>query len=195
MFIHDVNQLGYKIKYIQEIKALPDMDIKRIAPIIIKYDMKFLDLMTNNEMILLIGRKCMNLYSDYLLTEFCKPNIYYKENVFNFSRRWALSNTIIAIKDKSKIREYICIIENEKLSKDSIFFIIQLSKWKVDDFIIPLKRLLTNESYEVRVAAVDGLCRYHDIELLDDILSLSNDANQYVRRAVKSAEKKLSKLK
>ena len=189
MFLNEVNDKGFDFSYIQEIKNVTNETLIKIAPVIMSYDMHFSDLLVNNELVLLLGRKGMNTFLDYLLDEFKKPNIYYKEKVFNFSRRWALSNAIIGIKEKKYFSRYIDIIDDENTCEDSILLIIQLSKWKIEEFIPILIKFLSNPSYEIRVAAVDGLCRYKHAELMEYILQLSNDEDEHVRRAVIQAKK------
>lgn len=191
MIIRDINAIGFNIEFIQEIKFLSKKELHIITPIIIKYDNMFLDVKTNNELILLLGRKGCCYFTNYLIAEFNKPNIYYKEGVFNYSRRWAISNAIIKIKDKTKIQEYINLVKNNLNSEDIILLIILISKWKVNEFIPLLVKLLESNSYEIRVASVDALVRYNKVELWNHIKLLENDENTYVQKSVLNAKKKL----
>lgn len=202
--LHDINKMGCHVLFLSSINSLEDDEIKKITPILIGYVGRFEDLSSNFALILNIGRKSNYQATDFLIEEFKKPNLYekkitddmtdYEKSVaWNTSRRWAVSNALLQIKDKSRLDDYIEFTKNLNMQKDCFLIVDLISHFKCQKSYDCLIDLLTNKDFKLQAAALNGLRFFYKYDGIEDYVSLFLDSEHDVLR--KYAKKIMKKLR
>ena len=188
--IEEVNSKGYYIEYLFQLSWMDKDDFEFINPIIMKYSLQFENKRKKYGLINYLGVKGNTYVSDFLLEQFRKQNDYIENLDWNFSRRGMCSSALLVIKDKSKIDEYIEIIENENTRQDSHFFVLLLGELKVEKSIPLLIELLSEDNIYLQSAAIQSLTKFRkkiDLNpIITPFLSSDNDAIRgYAKKALK----------
>lgn len=203
--IHGINKMGCHILFLFRINSLEDDEIKKITPILIGYVGRFEHLSSNFARILNIGRKGNYQATGFLIEEFKKPNIYekkitddmtdYEKSVaWSTSRRWAVSNALLQIKDKSRLDDYIEFTKNADMRQDCFLIADLISHFKCQKSYDCLIDLLTDKDYKLQAAALNGLrffYRYDGIgEHVSPFLDSEHDVlREYAKKIMKKIEK------
>lgn len=191
--LHDINKMGCHILFSYRIDSLEDDEIKKITPILIGYVGRFEHLSSNFALILNIGRKGNYQATNFLIEEFKKPNIYekkitddmtdYEKSVaWNTSRRWAVSNALLQIKDKSRLDDYIEFTKNIDMRQDCFLIADLIGHFKCQKSYDCLIDLLTDEDYELQAAALNGLRFFYKYDGIEEHVSPFLDSEHDVLR-------------
>lgn len=188
--IEEVNSKGYFIEYLFQLSWMDEDDFEFINPIIMKYSLQFENKREKYGLINYLGVKGNIHATDFLLEQFRNSNDYIDKLDWNFSRRGMCSSALLVIKDKSKIDEYIEIIENENTRQDSHFFVLLLGELKVEKSIPLLIELLSEDNIYLQSAAIQSLTKFKkkiDLNpIITPFLSSDNDAIRgYAKKALK----------
>ena len=188
--IEEVNSKEYFIQYLFQLSWMDKDDFEFINPIIMKYSLQFERKNTKYGLFGYLGVKGNTDATDFLLVQFRKSNDYIDNLDWNFSRRGVCSSALLVIKDKSKIDEYIEIIESENTRQDSHFFILLLGELKVEKSIPLLIELLSEDNIHLQSAAIQSLTKNKkkiDLNpIIAPFLSSDNDAIRgYAKKALK----------
>ncbi|MCM1499473.1 MAG: hypothetical protein NC124_13480 [Clostridium sp.] len=176
--IHEINKAGCHVLFMYRIDSLETDEIIRITPILINYIDHFERLSTNFSIIINLGRQGNYQATDLLIKEFKKPNIYKKEITdemtdhqksvaWNTSRRWAVSNALLQIRDKSRLDDYIEFAYNSDTRKDCLIIADLVGKFKCQKSYDCLIDLLSDEDYKLQssaLGALKGFYKYDGIE-------------------------------
>lgn len=203
--LHDMNKMGCHIIFSYRIDSLEDDEIKKITPLLIGYVGRFEHLSSNFALILNIGRKGNYQATDFLIEEFKKPNIYkkkitddmtdYEKSVaWNTSRRWAVSNALLQIKDKSRLDDYIEFTKNVDMRRDCFLIADLISRFKCQKSYDCLIDLLTDGDYKLQAAALNGLRFFYKYDGIEDYVSPFLDSEhdvlrEYAKKIMKKIEK------
>lgn len=187
--IEEVNSKGYHIQYLFQLSWMDKDDFELINPVIMKYSLQFENKRTRYGLFSYLGVNGNTDGVDFLLEQFRKPNDYNENLDWNFSRRGVCSAALFVIKDKSKIDEYIEIIENENTRQDSYFFILLLGELKFVKAISLLVELLNEDNSNLQSAAIQSLTKFkRKIDLnpiISPFLSSDNDIiSEYAKKAL-----------
>ena len=188
--IDEVNSKGYYIQYLFQLRWMEKEDFEIINDIILKYSLQFERKRTKYSLLWYLGVRGNYGATDFLLEQFRKPNDYEENMGWNFSRRGMCSSALLEIRDKSKIDEYIEIIENEDTRQDSFFFILMLGKLKVEKAIPLFVELLKEDNTDLQSAAIKSLAKFKNKIDLNPIMApfLLSD-NKVIRDNAKKALK------
>lgn len=203
--LHDMNKMGCHILFLFRINSLEDDEIKKITPLLIGYVGRFEHLSSNFARILNIGRKGNYQATDFLIEEFKKPNIYekkitddmtdYEKSVaWNTSRRWAVSNALLQIKDKSRLDDYIEFTKNADMRQDCFLIADLISHFKCQKSYDCLTDLLTDGDYKLQAAALNGLSFFYKYDGIEEqvrpFLDSEHDVlREYAKKIMKKIEK------
>lgn len=195
--IDEVNQAGYSIQFLFQLSFMDIEDAKVLTPIIKKYIGMFDRKVINNSLIADLGVKGNTDLTDFMIEQFRKPNDCGPDTIgWNGSRRWAASNALLQFRDKSRLDEYIEIVENEDTCDDSCLIIKLIGKIKTEKSLRCLIRLLKSPNYQIQAWAIDALGGFGKYEEVEDlILSFLEDGHDLVREKAKSSIKKIRKTK
>lgn len=203
--LHDMNKMGCHIIFSYRIDSLEVDEVKKITPILMGYVGRFEDLSSNFALILNIGRKGNYQATDFLIEEFKKPNIYKKEITddmtdyeksvaWSTSRRWAVSNALLQIRDKSRLDDYIAFTKNVDMRQDCFLIAELISHFKCQKSYDCLIDLLTDGDYKLQAAALNGLRFFYKYDGIEDYVSpfLDSEYNvlrEYAKKIMKKIEK------
>lgn len=146
-FLKEVNSFGYNALKLSDIAFIDRNDII-LVPVIEKYILLFEDKRIKNELFSYLGFKGNTISYKFLLDEFKKPNDDWDRNnpiSWNFTRRCALSNSIVKTANKSNISEVIDLVNNPNTHNDTKFIIEYLGKSK-DEKVYELLLTLLNDN-------------------------------------------------
>lgn len=160
-----INEKGYYIQFLFQLSGMDRKDAKVLSPIIEKYIGMFERKEINNSLIVDLGVKGNNISTDFLIKEFRKPNDYESGlGDWNKSRRWAASNALLQIQDKSKLDEYIEIVENDDTCNDSYYIIMLLGKIKNKKSLQCLIGLLKSSNSTLQAEVIEALGNYGEYD-------------------------------
>lgn len=188
--IEEVNSAGYYIQYLFELSWMEEEDFEIIDKVVMKYVLQFERWQTRNGLMRYLAKKGNYYVSDFLLEQFRKENDCVEGRDWNFTIRGVCSSALEVIKDKSKIDEYIAIVENESTRQDSFFIILLLGELKVEKSIPLLIRLLGEDDFVLQSAAIQALTKFKkkiDLNpIITPFLESDNDAVRgYAKKALK----------
>ncbi len=196
--IAEINANGYYVQYWTQLKFADKDDIE-IMPIIKKYINKMEDRDLKNLLYDVLGKSKSPLYTDFLLDEFRKPNIpnahYESDDLsWNFTRRWAVSNALWDINDKSKQEDYIELLTNKETRNDCVFIIWMLGKMKSEKALPYLIETLSDKRTDLQSFAIKALGYYKKhpelIEIIKPFLKSEYPAcREHARGSLKKLEK------
>ena len=192
--INEVNSKGYYIKYIGQLSFI-DKDDLVLVPIIQKYCKLFDDIRTERALLSYLGFKGNTVSIDFLIDEFKKPNDYWDRNdpnTWNFTRRWAISNAINIINDKTKEDDYIGFIKDPETRHDSMFIIEMLGRMKSEKAYPYLVKFLNDDDSSVVYHSIIALGYYKNHPELIPLIEPFLDSNH--KPHVEEAKKALKKL-
>ncbi len=202
-FIHEINKLGCHVLFLFRIDSLEDDEIKKITPVFMEYVGRFECLSLNFARILNMGRKGNYQATDFLIEEFKKPNVYekkitddmtdYEKSVaWNTSRRWAVSNALLQIKDKSRLDDYIAFTKNVDMRQDCFLIANLISHFKCQKSYDCLINLLTDGDYKLQAAALNGLRFFYKYDGIEEQVSpFLNSEHDVLREYAKKIMKKI----
>lgn len=206
-FILEINKMGCHALFLFRIDSLNNDEIKRITPVLMKYVGWFERVSLNFARILNMGRKGNYQATDFLIEEFKKPNIYGKEitdemtdyeksAAWNTSRRWAVSNALLQIKDKSRLDDYIEFTKNADMRQDCCLIVELIAHFKCEKTYDCLIGLLNDENFELQAAALDGLRFFYKHDGIEEQVRPFLDSERDVlREYAKKVMKKIDKYK
>ena len=197
LFLKEINSYGYNVLKLSDIGFIDKEDLV-LVPIIEKYTSLFEDKRIRNELYTYLGFKGNTISYNFLINEFTKPNDYWDRNdpiSWNFTRRWAISNSIAKLAKKEDIPELIDLIMNPNTHDDTRFIIERLGKSKDERVYVLLKSLLRDGNPSIQGGALFALAYYKNhakeiIPLLEAFTTSEIDAH---REISKKTIKKLSK--
>lgn len=203
--LHDINKMGCHVLFLSSINSLEDAEIIKITPLLIGYIGRFEDLSSNFALILNVGRKGNDQATDFLIKEFKKPNIYekkitedmtdYQKSVaWNTSRRWAVSNALLQIKDKSRLDDYIGFTKNVDMRQDCLLITDLISRFKCQKSYDCLIDLLEDKDYKLQAAALNGLRFFYLYDGIEEHVSPFLDSGhdvlrEYAKKIIKKIDK------
>lgn len=205
--LHDINKMGCHILFLSNIGSLEGDEVKKITPLLMRYVGRFEDLSTNFALILYMGRKGNYQATDFLIEEFEKPNVYKKEitdemtdyeksTAWNTSRRWAVSNALLQIRDKSRLDDYIEFTKNADMRQDCCLIVDLIAHFKCKKTYDCLIGLLNDENFELQAAALDGLRFFYKYDGIEEQVRPFLDSERDVlREYAKKVMKKIEKYK
>lgn len=205
--LHNINKMGCHVLFLADIDSLEGDEVKKITPLLMRYVGRFEDLSTNFALILNMGRKGNYQATDFLIEEFKKPNIYKKEitdemtdyeksTAWNTSRRWAVSNALLQIKDKSRLDDYIEFTKNADMRQDCCLIVELIAHFKCEKTYDCLIGLLNDENFELQAAALDGLRFFYKHDGIEEQVRPFLDSERDVlREYAKKVMKKIDKYK
>lgn len=198
--IDEVNQAGYSIQFLFQLYAMDREDAKVLSPIIKKYIGMFEQNTINNALITNLGVKGNTIVTDFLLEQFRKPNDRMVDALdvsdWKGSRRWAASDALFHIQDKSRLDEYMEIVENEDTCDDSCLIIKLIGKMKNLKALRCLTRLLKSPNYQIQAWAIEALGNYGKYEDVEDlILPFLESEHDLVREKARESLRKIRKTK
>lgn len=198
-FIHEVNEKGYFIEYLEQINKM-DKNDKILLPILYKYALLFDDGIHYSKIISALGEPCFKEAAGFLIDEFKKPNIQllpYAMGDWNGSRRWMTSNAIYRVQNKAYIDEYIQLVENSETQPDSRLIVELLGKIKAEKAYPLLLSLLFNENIRLQGSASKAvgyfLNHLEAIPILERLISENSDMRQSDSDAKWSLKRLLAK--
>lgn len=203
--IHEINKMGCHVLFIYRIDSLEDDEIKKITPLLMGYVGRFESVLSNLELILKIGRKGNYQATDFLIEEFKKPNIYgreitddmtelQKELRWSSSRRWAVSNALLQIKDKSRLDDYIEFTKNTDTRQDCFLITDLIGRYKCQKSYECLIDLLNDTDWHLQGSALNALRFYYKYDDIEEhvrpFLDNEHDAlREYARKNMRKIQK------
>ncbi len=203
--IHEINKMGCHALFLYRIDSLEDDEIKKITPLLMGYIGRFEYFSTNRDLILKIGRKGNYQATDFLIEEFKKPNIYgreitddmtelQKELRWSSSRRWAVSNALLQIKDKSRLDDYIELTKNAVTRQDCWFIADLIGRYKCQKSYECLIDLLYDANLHLQASALNALRFYYKYDDIEEhvrpFMDSEHDAlREYARKNMKKIQK------
>lgn len=172
LLVRDINAAGCDIRFTFQIPMLEREKKYKITPIIISYIGRFDRMDSNMGFIDYLGEKGNYAATDFLIEEFKKPNIFnrpitddmserQKDIIWNSSRRWSVSNALLIIKDKSRLDQYIELINDKDTHDDCVFIIELVGKIKTQKSWDCLISLLDDENYKLVASALEMIKYYY----------------------------------
>lgn len=203
--IHEINKMGCHVLFLHRMGFLEDDEIKKITPLLMGYVGRFESVLSNLALILEIGRKGNYQATDFLIEEFKKPNIYereitddmtelQKELRWNSSRRWAVSNALLQIKDKSRLDDYIEFTKNADTRQDCFLIADLIGRYKCQKSYECLLDLLNDTDWHLQGSALNALRFYYKYDDIEEhvrpFLDNKHDAlREYARKNMKKIQK------
>lgn len=190
--IEEVNSYGYYIQDLFQLSWMDEEDYEVIDGILIKYVLRFERIQLRNGVIAYLGKKGNFYATDFLINEFSKENKELQDNLdWSMTLRAALSSALLCIKDKSKIDEYISLIESEKTRKDTHYLILLLGELKVTKAIPLLVDLLNEDDVALQSAAIQALGHFKKKTDLKEIIGpFLESKNEILQECAKKVLKK-----
>ncbi len=193
MLIDEVNNAGYYIKYLFELSWMDKDDFDIVDNIIMRYVLMFDRWQIRNSLIRYIGKRGNYFVTDFLLELFYKENDYHEGKDWNSTLRGVCSSAIENIRDKTKINEYINIIENPATRDDSYLIIILLGELKVDKAIPLFIEVLNKEDVMLQSAAIQALTYFKkNKELISVLTPFTFSKHEVIREYAKKALKQIN---
>ena len=168
--VREICAAGIDIRFTFQIPLLDRKEKYKITPIVIPYIDKFDRMQSSNGLINYIGEKGNYIATDFLIEEFKKPNIFHrqitddmserqKDIIWNGSRRWAVSNSLI--NDKSRLDQYIELINDKDTHDDCVFIIELVGKIKTQKSWDCLIGLLDDDNFRLVASALEMIKYYY----------------------------------
>lgn len=189
--IDEVNGNGYYIQYLFQLSWMDKEDYIIIDDIIMKYALQFERRSFRNGLIQYLGKKGNIYATDFLLGEFCKKNGEHETGIlWNDTIRAATSSALEVIRDKSRVDDYLQIIDNEETRRDSYFIILLLGELRVEKSIPLLIKLLNENNINNQAAAIKALTYFkRKIDIKQLASPFINSENEVLREYAKKAMK------
>lgn len=189
--IAEVNEKGYHIQFLFQLQGMDREDAKVLSPVLVKYIGKFDRKSFNNGLIADLGVAGNRQLTDFMLAEFRKPNDREPGEDWNDSRRWAASVALLLIRDKSRLDEYIELVENRDTCDDCFMIILLLGKIKSEKSFRCLTRVLKKDNLGLQSAAISALGSYGECEEAEQLVLpfLESDEEVLQDQAKKSLRK------
>jgi HEAT repeat protein len=178
--ISDINQLGYNIKSIDDLKKI-DTNNKDVIPILLEHLCRINDEQDKEFLVRCLGVKGFNEVTEILLKEF--------KNSSNISYKWAIGNSLSLIADKNSFADLIQIVQESEHGIARQTIVDTLGKLKNKQAIPVLINLLKDD--DVQGHAVIALSKFKDPSSIPYIEPLVSHKVTWIRNAAKKAINKL----
>lgn len=181
-----LNDIRLKDVEISDINDLMKIDkrFRDLAPIVVEH-LKNIDDESDKEFLVrCLGVKGFTEATEQLLAEFHKTD--------KVTFKWAIGNTLSIIEDKSKVKEFLEIVQNKEHGIARQMIVVALGKTKVKEAFPVLLNLLKDE--DVVGHTIGALVYYKDPTVIEYLEPLKNHKVGWVKKEALKVIEKLQKL-
>lgn len=189
--IDEVNANGYFIQDLFQLSWMDEEDYEVIDRILVRYALKFERKNLRNGVIAYLGKKENYFATEFLIETFKEARgDEDQETDWSMTLRAVSSSALLSIKDKTRIDDYISLINDVNTRKDTHYLILLLGELKAKRAIPFLIDLLNEDNAALQSAAIQALGHFKKTVDLEAIISpFLKSENEILREYAKKVLK------